>query len=186
MKKIIINDSISNKAYNDLLLFLIKKSDTYMFHLPNMGKILVNRRNHNDFPEYPLGYTEIDNQNEHFNYIEKVKINLKKIQSDIISSHIDTGYLDQTFNIEIEVFNVKVSEKTLDFFSSTDSFSNWKYPDLPENPCFFIDEKCVFECIAHEKMCVINPFDSEIFDILKKHKIDYFLLDETADDFLFT
>ena len=116
MKDIIINGFISKKAYNELLMFLIKKSDTYMFHLPNMGKILVNQRNHKDFPEYPLGYTEIYDQKDHFNYIDKVKKHLKIIQSDIISSHIDTGYLEQTFNIEIEVFNVNVSEKTFDFF----------------------------------------------------------------------
>ena len=176
MKKLIINDSISKKAYNELLLFLIKKSDTYMFHLPNMGKILVNQRNHKDSPDYPLGYTEIDDQKDHFNYVDKVKIHLKKIQSDIISSHIDTGYLEQTFNIEIEVFNVNVSEKTFDFFSITDSFYEWQYPNLPENPCFFINGKCIFECIAHEKMCVIDPFDNEIFSILKKHEIKYFLI----------
>ena len=173
---IIINGFISKEAYNELLLFLIEKSDTYMFHLPNMGKMLINQRNHKDFPEYPLGYTEINDQKDHFNYVDNVKKYLEIIQSDIISSHIDTGYLEQTFNIEIEVFNVNISEKTLDFFSITDSFYEWQYPELPENPCFFVDGKCIFECVAHEKMCIIYLYNEEVVNILNKHNVQYFLI----------
>ena len=169
--------NISGEAYNELIKLLVIKSDSFMFHLPNMGKTLINARNAILFPEYPIGYTEETAEEQHIEYLNRMQPFLDVISDDIVEHHKDTGYLDQTYNIEIDVYTVKISEKSKTFFSICDNILSWKYPDFPENLCFISNGVCIFHCIAHEKLCFIYCRDSEILSLLEKNKID-FVIDE--------
>ena len=174
MYQIVITSPLCGKVYQDLITILIQRSDSFLFHLPNMGKVLINERNAEFMPEYPLGYTEEEDQELHKLYIKRMEQYLDIIQNDIIESHIDTGYLDQVSNIEIKVFNVSISNKTISFFRKTDDFSKWKYPDMPENPCFLLKGECLFQCIAHENICFLNFYDPKIIKLFKANKIKFF------------
>lgn len=151
---------------------LIERSDSYLFHLPNMGKILINERNAEYFPQYPLGYTQEEDQDSHAVYIKRMKWHIDLIKEDIIESHIDTGYLNQTSNSELEIYHVAISERTLGFFSGTRDFFKWLYPILPEDPCFLSKGKCIFQCIAHENLCYLYIDDREIVKFLKRNHVE--------------
>lgn len=174
MYQITIIGHICGNVYCEILNELFKRSDSFLFHLPNMGKMLVNERNIEYFPEYELGYTEEDNQEKHISYIKQVQPYLEIIKNDIIESHIDTGYLNQVSNIEMEVFRVSISENSKAFFSKTNDFLNWKYPKLPEDPCFLSNGECIFQCLSHEELCFLNYYDKKIIKLLKTNNIDFY------------
>ena len=174
MFQITIFGNISGMVYEKLIDRLIQQSDSFLFHLPNMGKLLVNERNIDLFPEYQLGYTEETDHDDHAEYVRNMQPFLNIIRSDIIEHHNDTGYLDQISSIEMDVFNVMVSKKTKTFFANSDNILSWKYPTLPEDPCFISNGVCIFHCIAHEGMCYLNYKDPFILALLKENNIDYF------------
>lgn len=174
MFQITIVGNISGMAYEKLIDRLIQQSDSFLFHLPNMGKLLVNERNIDLFPEYSLGYIEETDHDDYAEYVRNMQPFLNTIRSDIIEHHNDTGYLDQISSIEMDVFNVMVSKKTKAFFSNSDNILSWKYPKLPEDPCFISNGVCIFQCIVHEGMCYLNYKDPFILGLLKENNIDYF------------
>ena len=71
MYQITIVDDISGNAYDELIEYLIRKCNSFLFHLPNMGKMLINERNAELLPEYSVGYTEERNQEKHRTYGKK-------------------------------------------------------------------------------------------------------------------
>lgn len=174
MYQITIVGNVRGEAYNQLIDHLIRQSDSFLFHLPNMGKLLVNERNIEFLHEYSLGYTEENDQDEHQEYVKNMQPFLDIIRNDVIEYHKDTGYLDQVSSIEMEVFHVSISEKTPSFFSKADNILNWKYPNFPEDPCFLSNGKCIFQCIVHEGMCYLNYYDPVILNLLEKNNIEFF------------
>lgn len=93
--------SINGNAYQELVHLLIKQSDSFVFNLPNMGKILINERNIEFMPEYTIGYSQEEDQDLHNAYMKRMAYYLDIIKNDVISVRKDTGYLDQVSNIEI-------------------------------------------------------------------------------------
>lgn len=168
-----IISSINGNTYQELVQLLIEQSDSFLFYLPNMGKTLVNERNADLMSQYSIGYSHEEDQDLHAAYIKRMQWYIDLIRDDIIKSYADTGYLNQVSNLEIEVHHVAISEKTKDFFAQTNDFSKWKYPALPENPCFMLNGKCVFQCIAHENLCFLYINDGRIKKLLKKNKVEF-------------
>ncbi len=168
-----IMDYLNKVAYNELVDYLIEHSDSFIFHLPNMGKILANERNVDLMSEYPIGYSEEFEQERHKEYVKRMEPYIEVIKDDIIERHYDTGYLDQASNREIEVFNVRISPATKQFFQFTEGFERWTYPELPENPCFLREGKCIFQSIVHEDLYFVYLDDENIEKILKRNHISY-------------
>ena len=75
MHEITIWDDICGSAYFELVDYLLKQSTSILFHLPNMGKTLVNERNAALMAEsihhYEIGYSEEINQECHIEYVAK-------------------------------------------------------------------------------------------------------------------
>ena len=165
--------SLSGKAYNEMISLLVHRCDSFIFHLPNMGKLMINERNAKFLSSYPVGYSKEENQNEHREYVDRVDKFLDVIKNDIVRDYTDTGYLDQVSSIEMRIYHVSISSRTKHFFELTDNFSNWRYPSLPENPCFLSKGKCIFQCIAHENLCFIYSDDKEFELLLKRNRIEF-------------
>lgn len=164
---------LNREVYLDLVRLLIKRSNSFLISLPNMGKTMVNERNAKLMQNYPIGYSIEENQDLHFAYVKWTDRYINLIKDNIIQRYTDTGYLDQTTSVAMEIIHVSIGENTIDFFSQTDDFSKWTYPAFPENPCFLSNGKCIFQCIAHENLCIIYIDDKEIKSFLKKRKISY-------------
>ena len=168
-----ILDDVQKDCYHTLIKLLLEQSDEILFHLPNMDKIIVNERNVDLMPGYPIGYVEELEQTNFQNYYKRVKPYIELISNDITSRYFDTGYLDQRSNREIEVFRVKTSADTIKFFASANDLAQWRYPFLPADPCFLQDEKCIFKCISHEKIYSYYGTDKRIVKLLRKHRLKY-------------
>ncbi|MBQ7344631.1 MAG: hypothetical protein IJW45_01030 [Oscillospiraceae bacterium] len=167
-----IYGELNKEAYLELVRSLLKRSDSIMFDLPNMGRVLVNERNAKLMENYPIGYVVEEDQDLHLAYINRTARYLDLIRDDIIQSYTDTGYLDQISSISMEIFHVAVSEDTYDLFAQTDDFSGWRYPAFPEDPCFLSGGKCIFQCIAHERLCLLYIEDEEMIRFLGREKLD--------------
>lgn len=178
-----IFEPIRKSTYEKLIELLITKSDSFIFHLPNYGKIYVNERNKELMSEYPIGYSEEESQEEYETYVREMDKYIDIVREDIIERYTDTGYLDQAFGYEIEIYHMAISDKTMKLLKQTDDLSKWLYPELPENPCFLRDGKCVFECIAHEYLYFIYVEDEEIEDFLRKNKIEYVYMEYEAPNY---
>lgn len=168
-----IYGSLDREKYLELVQLLIARSDSFLISLPNMGKTMVNERNAKQMEDYPIGYCSEEDQDLHLAYIKWTTGYIDLIKEDIIQRYTDTGYLDHTTSIAMEIVHVATSERTINFFSQTDDFSRWTYPAFPENPCFLADGKCIFQCIAHERICFLYIEDKEIKRFLKRRKINY-------------
>lgn len=164
---------MENDAYREICELLLNNSDSYMFCLINMGKVLINERNAPYCKEHEIGYVEEFKQDDHKKYLETVKPYIDIIRDDIIDRHFDTGYLDQLVNREMEVFRVAVSKKTKLFLDQANGFSKWQYPLMPENLCFFSGDRCICKSIAHENLCFFYGKIDPIKKILKEHGIPF-------------
>lgn len=168
-----ILDDIQGDCYSELIAMLLEQSDEVLFHLPNMDKIVINERNVRSMPGFPIGYVEEREQTNFQNYYKRVTPYIELISNDIVSRYFDTGYLDQYSNHEIEVFHVKTSENTAKFFASANDLAQWRYPFLPEDPCFLQNGKCIFKCISHEKIYSYYGADKRIIKFLRKHRLKH-------------
>lgn len=168
-----IYGSLCGKAYNEMISLLVHRCDSFIFHLPNMGKFMINERNAKFLQDYPVGYSKEEDQDSFREYVVRVGRFLNVITTDIVQTYTDTGYLDQVSSIAMQIYHVSISPRTKIFFEQTDSFSKWKYPSMPENPCFLSKGKCVFQCIAHENLCFIYSDDKEFEQLLKRNKVEF-------------
>ena len=175
MFEITIVGNICGEAYDKLISRLVQISESFLFHLPNMGKTLVNERNAELMEGYPLGYIEETDCEQHQAYIEKMQPFLNIIEKDIIEHHKDTGYLDQMSNLEIDVYSVTISENTKNFFAKSDNVFNWQYPNFPEDPCFLSSDDCIFQVIAHENLSFLYRDDPYIISLLDEYDIEYMM-----------
>lgn len=169
-----ISTPLRGELYEKTIDCLIQECDSYIFNLPNMEKVWVNERNRKHMKGFPLGYTEIVDPNEHEKYLAITKKYTDIIQPDIIKRKRDTGYLNQCSSNEIEIFHVRVSHRTKKLFMQFNSFSDWIYPDAPEDPCFLSQGKCVFQCISHEGLQYLFSKNRVLLDLFKKNKAEVF------------
>ena len=169
----IISEPINGNMYYKFIDFLLERSDTYLFVLPNMGKTLVNERNRKLMSEYPVGYSYEEDPKLHKIYIKNTRKSVCLIEQDIISKCVDTGYLDQVTSIEMEVFHSKISDRTKEFLYKVDDFGKWLYPYFPEDICFFCEGKCIFQCVSHENLLLLYLDNRDVRDFLKKEDINF-------------
>ena len=162
---------LRGKLYEGFVDILIENCDTYIFNLPNMEKITVNKRNKKHMRGLPIGYTKTEEPEEHEKYILSTQKYFDLVKSDIVKSVRDTGYLNQVGSNELEVFLLKISKRTKNLFKEFDCFSEWVYPKAPEDPCFFANGKCVFQCISHENLQYLFSYDRIFTDFFKTNMI---------------
>ncbi len=168
-----ILDALNGDTYKKIIELLIKYSDSFIFTVPNMGKILVNKRNAKFMSEYPIGFSEEYDQKLHLDYINRIQEYINVVEDDIITTCVDTGYLDQISNLEIAVYHVAISEKSTDFFALTNDFAKWVYPEYPENPCFLLKNNCIFQSITHEDLYFLYLDNADVRNFLKRNNINY-------------
>lgn len=162
-----ILEPLKGEKFDNFIAFLIENSDSFLFHLPNFEKIMVNERNAKMMKEYPIGYSYEDDPENYNKYLQKMEKYLSIIKDDITAQYYDTGYLNQITSNEMKVFEVNISNNSPLFFSQARDFSMWMYPFLPEDPCFLYKGKCVYQTITHENL---------YFLYLKGKRIERFLI----------
>lgn len=153
-----IDSPLEGKLYEEFVDILIGYCDTYIFNIPNYAKMKSRHR---------YAATKKDRE-EHEEYVLYTQKYTDLVKSDIIKRVFSRGYLDQKGNVELEVFLLKTSQRTKKLFQKFNSFPEWLYPLAPEDPCFILHKRCVFQCIAHENLLLLYSDDKVFMDFFKK------------------
>lgn len=83
---------------------------------------------------------------------------LKEWEPYLLRSYCDTVYLNSEFGEEYRVLLYEMNDKIKEKLVHSDGLAEWRYPEWPEDPCFFDEhEACWFKTVVHEEI-------AEIFD----------------------
>ena len=168
---ITINQNICDEHYYYFIDYLLKKSDTFTFAVPNFGKYIC------PFGSCPYNKGRVqylDDGSEFLKYKEKVMPKIEKIKSHISEMYCSEKYGRTTYDREREIYVVKIDE-FLDrsFFENVGLF-DWRYPDFLEDFCFYKNGECVMESISHEEFCFCYLVEDELLNFLDTANIRYF------------
>jgi hypothetical protein len=156
---ITITKNICKATYYVLINYLLEKSDIFTFSVPNFGKYIS-----------PFGEERIvkylDDGSEFLEYKNKVMPKIEKITDHLLKMYCSEKYGTNTYDREREIYVVKIDE-SLDrsFFENVGLF-DWRYPNFPEDFCFYKNGQCVMELISHEELCFFFLVDDELLRFL--------------------
>lgn len=157
-----ISDSCSEKLFD--LFFSV--CDYITLKIPDYNNVIITEKNKDFVDDYDIVKPE-DRLECYEIYKENAKKVLEPIMCDLEYSYQDVEYADyaEAYLNDIYVFRCTVNVKG--FIKKHNLFS-WSHPDLPEDICFYKDNKCFMRTVAHENMCLIyeNVFDT--VELLKK------------------
>lgn len=165
------NKSIIDSQYYSLISYLFKRCDMISFCLPNFGLNIVTEKNKQAFPPHtPMGLYE---KNEDFDfeaYKNKVLEYMKDsgIPNYIIHEYEDVEYCESIRAYLSKIYYVSFVEDTIGFFMVSQGLFQWKYPELPEDLCFYRKGKCFLRTVAHENICEIYEDNVDEIRYLRK------------------
>lgn len=174
-KHFCITSEISGELYDKVIDFLMTQCDQFAFCVPNLGKTLINESNAKYFPEYKIGYTEMDDDwvEDYNRYRVNIKKYLDSISEHIKNHYIDTIYCDSISEYEKEIFLIELNDDTRKFFDYVKDLYQWKYPDFPEDLSFYRKGKVFMSSVAHENMCEFCK-KRKVEEFLKNNNIEYY------------
>lgn len=165
---------IKGSQYKHLIDFLLNKCDVFTFCLPNFGKkeICTNRSFCSDNPN-TNGFSLLDNGENFEFYKKKTLPKIDMVKNQIIKKYYDINYASSRYDREREIYLVKIdSLLNINFFDNSGLF-DWKYPNYPEDICFYANGKCFMETVSHEDFCFIYDCIEEVKTLLNILNIDY-------------
>ena len=93
-------------------------------------------------------------------YKKKVQPILDIFEPNLLFSERTNYYVGEESVYPKEVYYYDTLGLSNEPFNMVESIYDWRYPNLPEDLCFFKGETCWFKSIAHEQMAFIYD-DSE-------------------------
>lgn len=148
---LIIKNDIKDYKYDDLLSYMTLRCDTFTFVVPDFET------------NSPAGFRS----NDFIEYKKRINWRLDALKPYIIKVYNDKDYFGNWQDYYQEIYVVQFNEFSKGCLASSSLYS-WKYPELPEDLCFFSKGKCFLRSVAHEEMCWIFPDHDIEKDILKK------------------
>ena len=175
-----IKNDISNKTYYKLIDYITNRCDMFSFFYPHYNKIIVTSKNSEIYPEYEIGFESISQgENEYIQNVSNLQWRTDYIRKKIIKSYEDVEYVGSTCGCACQITIAQLDESIGGFFKSTGGLYDWRFPDMPEDLCFFSKGNCWLRSIAHEKLCFIFTDDDYEKKVLKKMGLKFY---EIPDD----
>ena len=180
MVTITITMELTKNQYRSLMKYVLKKCDKFACSLPNFGKMFIDT----DL----LGWCEDVSpymNDSFFEYLDDGtafdEYKKKTIpQLDLIADHLTENYKSVKFGTnlydrerEIYVYQID-SNLNFDFFEKDGLFS-WRYPNAPEDLCFYRNGQIYMEVIAHEQLCFFDCAEEELSAFLDELGVSYIL-----------
>ena len=106
-------------------------------------------------------------KNEFTEYKNKIKPILNTFKSNLIYAEQTKCYLDQKTEHINEVYYYNTLGLSCEPFNQLESIYDWRYPNFPEDICFYKNGECWLQSIAHEHLCFIYDDSKEIKDYIK-------------------
>lgn len=154
----------NKEQYLKLLDYLFPKCDVLVFALPN----------------YECDTNDVANRNnmKFLEYKKNVSPFIEKVSSKIIYSYHSSNYFDQHYNYEREIFVLKFDEEIFKILKRAKEFKKWRYPNRPEDLCFFSNNKLLFSSISHEDEYRYFDNSDETSEFIEQLDIVYRYYDE--------
>ena len=86
---------------------------------------------------------------------------LDMFEPNLIFSEQTNHYVGEELEYPNEVYYYNTLGLSNEPFNMVESIYDWRYPDFPEDLCFFKGEICWFKSIAHENMAFIYDDSQE-------------------------
>lgn len=167
---VVTNKDIKGNKYKKLMTYMTQYCDTIVFQLHNMDKMfddeIVSGNENVEDVEFEI-YDDIELFYKYKNDVE----NLMKstgIYADIKNAYESLNYYGNGCNYVFDVYVLSISDNTLSFLGKSTSLYKWCYPSLPEDICFYKNNRCILETITHEKYCFLYTDDAEALKELEK------------------
>lgn len=155
--------------YNEFIDFALSLSDYITFHIghydilsPESLKMQEEyMKNHpEDCVEEDESYD--DYYNKMSDFIEYIKDAILKTEKAFSYLGYKYGYLCETFVIDAKHTKVK------EFLLSAGSIFSWRYPDFPEDICFFRNGQYWIRSVAHENLLFFSNITNDEAEKLKQ------------------
>lgn len=137
-----ITGDIKNSAYYQLIHYLLNKCDILTFHIPT------------DYQQCTAT-----------NNIEWI---IRWFIRYYIDEYIDFKYVGETLDTKVEIKVIKFSKILTGAITAFPGLYYWKYPDSPEDLCFYLNGKCFLKSVAQKKLCYIYDDTKETFSAIEK------------------
>ena len=105
-------------------------------------------------------------------FIEYIKDAVLKTDKAFSYLGFEYGYLCETFTVDAK--NPKVKE----FLLIADSIFSWKYPDFPEDICFFRNGHYWCRSVAHENLLFFNGITDSESEKLKQLGVELYISED--------
>ena len=164
-------EDISQKQYSDLILYLLKKCEFFTFCLPDFGKLIR-------VSDGERTAQRLDDGSAFISYKNKVMPEIEKLSTHLVQVYESEIYGLNEYDREREIYVVKIDDSLDASFFDNHSLYDWRYPDFPEDICFYKDGKCFMETVAHEQLCFFYFADEELESFLWEKHIEYWIEDD--------
>ena len=163
---ILLTEDISKQNYTDLIQYLLKKCDIFTFCLPDFGKFIttVDGQRTIEF---------LDDGSAFRSYKNKVMPKIEKIFNHQLKIYHSESYCGSVYDREREIYVVSIDEWIDISFFEIERLFAWRYPDFPEDLCFYKDGKCFMELISHEQLCFFHLPDDTLLQFFDDRNIEY-------------
>ena len=115
-------------------------------------------------------------------FLRKLEKFLLKKRSNPIWPSNETKYGSNVKEININVY--KVCDEVKQYLMEPQGLFNWKYPNYPDDLCFFKDGYCWFNIVAHENVAFIHLKSEDEIKEIKRMGFK-FSIDEYDDELFY-
>ena len=129
-------EDIRGEKYQRLIAYLLNKCDTFTFCLPDFGKRAYFHHESGSFLD-KYYVSSLDDGLPFQTYKTRVAPKVELVKDHLRKVFCDIKYCTNLYDREREIYVVKIdSSLNADFFAS-DGLSEWRYPNFPEDICFY-------------------------------------------------
>ena len=149
--------------YEIVLKYIFSLCNKVSFHLPNFCSS----------GDYDIKYN--NNGEKNFEYIEYLQKN-RKITDLCFQKgakrYTSNKYVGEKLAYNTQIVSVNLFSELKSLFLKHHLFE-WKYPDLPEDVCFFFNEECKFQSVAHDGDLIMYKETKKDIDFFDLNGIEY-------------
>ena len=172
-----IISKIEASQYHKLIDYLFSKCDIFTFQVANYYQEYLTYKNTKYFLHCDLNnYTNEEDCDQYIEYKTRIMKYIDQFKNFFIAEYVDVEYIGygvSTYKREIKV--VKLDKSLVDILKTTNGLYDWKFPNMPEDLCFYSKGKCLLSSVAHEGLCFIYADTEETVSAIKEIGLDYVL-----------
>ncbi|MBI9010498.1 MAG: hypothetical protein JEZ05_10780 [Tenericutes bacterium] len=165
--------NIKDKKYDLLIRYLYTKCNKITFFITDFS-IKLDKAN---ITKYHFGkpIVSLDEHELNPSFLEYINLTEKKVpvtMKNVLRKYFDFKYPHTVSDRLILVYEIKFTEEVLyELININRDLYSFNYPDLPEDICFYSEDRILVSTICHEEECVIEMHEDEtVTDLIKTNE----------------